>query len=253
MRPDVFRNGRFRAGTMLRRSFSAALLGLMLCGCATGPNANPLDPMEPLNRSVFTFNDAVDRAVLKPVATAYRQVTPQPIRIGVGNFFANLEDAWSFGNSVLQLKGQGAVDNFMRFVVNTFFGLAGVVDIASDLGIERHPEDLGKTLGHWGVESGPYVVLPLLGPSTLRDTLMLPIYYKWDFVSNIENLAVRDTLVIVNLIDTRADLLKSTAVIEGAALDKYTFTRDAYIQLRRNAIYDGNPPDEEPEEKPPSK
>lgn len=253
MRPDVFRNGRSRAGSMFRRGFSAALLGLMLCGCATGPNANPLDPMEPLNRSVFTFNDAVDRAVLKPVATAYRQVTPQPIRIGVGNFFANLEDAWSFGNSVLQLKGQGAVDNFMRFVVNTFFGLAGVVDIASDLGIERHPEDLGKTLGHWGVESGPYVVLPLLGPSTLRDTLVLPIYYKWDFVSNIENLAVRDTLVIVNLIDTRANLLKSTAVIEGAALDKYTFTRDAYIQLRRNAIYDGNPPDEVPEEKPPSK
>ena len=152
MRLEVFRNGRSRAGSMLRRGFSAALLGLMLCGCATGPTANPLDPMEPLNRSVFTFNDAVDRAVLKPVATAYRQVTPQPIRIGVGNFFANLEDAWSFGNSVLQLKGQGAVDNFMRFVVNTFFGLAGVVDCRKEIGELKHQIRVADVAGDQALE-----------------------------------------------------------------------------------------------------
>jgi phospholipid-binding lipoprotein MlaA len=228
-------------------------LGAMLGGCASGPNANPHDPMEPFNRGVFAFNDGVDRAVLKPVATAYRQVLPQPVRSGVGNFFANLEDAWSAANSLLQFKAQGAADNALRFGVNTFFGFAGLIDIASDLGIERHPEDFGKTLGRWGVSPGPFVMLPLLGPSTLRDSLALPVDYRFDIVSNIEHVPTRNTLKVINLVDTRSSLLNATAVIEGAALDKYSFTRDAYLQVRRNAVYDGNPPEEDAPTKAPAK
>lgn len=256
MRLNNRRMGGARVRPMARVGMGAAALGMALGGCATGPNANPRDPLEPLNRSIFSFNDALDRAVLKPVATAYKQVVPQPVRIGVGNFFANLEDAWSAANSVVQFKGQAAADSVLRFSVNTFFGLAGVIDLASDLGIERHSEDFGKTLGHWGVGSGPYVMLPFLGPSTLRDTLALPVDFRFDIVSNIEHVPTRNTLKAVNLIDSRAGLLNTTAVIEGAALDKYSFTRDAYLQVRRNAVFDGNPPDEEAEdkaEKPPTK
>ena len=249
MRLNKRRMGGARVRSMARVGIGAAALGMVLGGCATGPNANPRDPLEPLNRSVFSFNDALDRALLQPVATAYKQVVPQPVRSGVGNFFANLEDAWSAANSVVQFKGQAAAESALRFGVNTFFGLAGVIDLASDLGIERHSEDFGKTLGHWGVGSGAYIMLPFLGPSTLRDALALPVDFRFDIVSNIEHVPTRNTLKAVNLIDSRASLLNATAVIEGAALDKYSFTRDAFLQRRRNAIFDGNPPDEDPDVK----
>ena len=249
MRLNKRRMGGARVRSMARVGIGAAALGMVLGGCATGPNANPRDPLEPLNRSVFSFNDALDRALLQPVATAYKQVVPQPVRSGVGNFFANLEDAWSAANSVVQFKGQAAAESALRFGVNTFFGLVGVIDLASDLGIERHSEDFGKTLGHWGVGSGAYIMLPFLGPSTLRDALALPVDFRFDIVSNIEHIPTRNTLKAVNLIDSRASLLNATAVIEGAALDKYSFTRDAFLQRRRNAIFDGNPPDEDPDVK----
>ncbi len=249
MRLNKRRMGGARVRSMARVGIGAAALGMVLGGCATGPNANPRDPLEPLNRSVFSFNDALDRALLQPVATAYKQVVPQPVRSGVGNFFANLEDAWSAANSVVQFKGQAAAESALRFGVNTFFGLVGVIDLASDLGIERHSEDFGKTLGHWGVGSGAYIMLPFLGPSTLRDALALPVDFRFDIVSNIEHVPTRNTLKAVNLIDSRASLLNATAVIEGAALDKYSFTRDAFLQRRRNAIFDGNPPDEDPDVK----
>ncbi len=237
----------------MRIAVVVAILSLTLAGCATGPNANPRDPLEPYNRTVFGFNDAVDRTVLKPVATAYRNVTPGVVRTGVGNFFSNLEDFWSLANSVMQLKGRAAVDTAVRLSVNTFLGLAGVIDLAEEMGIERHKEDFGQTLGHWGVPGGPYVVLPFLGNFTLRDASALPVDFKGDMVSNLSHKRSRYSLKALNLVDTRAEFLNASSLIEGAALDKYTFTRDAYLQSRRNAIYDGNPPDEDAEAKPPAK
>jgi phospholipid-binding lipoprotein MlaA len=229
-----------------RRVLTGLLLELLLAGCATGPNANPADPMEPLNRSVYQFNDAVDRTVLKPVATAYRDVTPSLVQKGIGNFFGNLEDAWSFANNVLQLKGEAAGDSFFRFGVNTFMGLGGILDVASEMRIARHTEDFGQTLGYWGVGAGPYVVLPILGPSTLRDTVALPVDWKGDAVTQVQDVATSNTLYGVRAVDQRAALLKAEGVIDEAALDKYSFIRDAYLQRRRNAVYDGDPPDEDP-------
>ena len=236
-----------------RAAVGLAWVVVMLTGCATGPNANPRDPLEPFNRGVYGFNEAVDRAVLKPVATAYKAVTPQPVRSGVGNFFANLEDAWSAVNSVLQLKIQSAAENFMRFTVNSTLGLAGVIDIASEMRIERHPEDFGQTLGRWGVGAGPFVMLPLLGPSTLRDTVALPVDSRGDIVTNVEHVASRNSLKALNLVDLRASYLKAGSVIDDAALDKYSFTRDAFLQRRQYSVYDGNPPDEEVKETSPAK
>ena len=227
-------------------------LCLTLVGCATGPTANPRDLFEPFNRSIFGFNDAVDRTVLKPVATAYRNVTPGVVRTGVGNFFSNLEDFWSLANSLLQLKGRAAADTAVRLSVNTFLGLAGVIDLAGEMGIDRHKEDFGQTLGYWGVPGGPYLVLPLLGNFTLRDAAALPVDFKGDMVSNLSHKRSRYSLKALNLIDSRAAFLNASSLIEGAALDKYTFTRDAYLQSRRSAIYDGNAPDEDAPAKPPA-
>nr|MDP2192661.1 VacJ family lipoprotein [Rhodoferax sp.] len=225
--------------------WTGVLLILLLVGCATGPNANPRDPLEPFNRGVFKFNDAVDAAILKPVATVYRDVTPVRVRQGIGNFFGNLQDVWSFVNNALQLKGQAAIDSLKRFGVNTFVGWAGVFDVATEMDIEKHTKDFGHTLGYWGVAPGPYLVLPLLGPSTLRDTVALPVDLKGDIVSNIGHIPTRTTATVVRAIDSRSDLLKTTTMLEEAALDRYTFTRDAFLQRRRNTIYDGNPPEEE--------
>ncbi len=219
-------------------------LGLLLAGCATGPQANPADPLEPWNRGAYQFNDALDRGVLKPVATAYQDTVPELVRRGVSNFFANLGDAWTTVNSVLQLKGQAAGESFTRFWVNTFMGLGGVLDVASEMQIPRHNEDFGQTLGHWGVGSGPYLVIPLLGPSTLRDTAALPVDFQGNLVSQIDDVSVRNTLTATRLVNARANLLKQEGLMEGAALDKYTLMRDVYLQYRRNLVYDGNPPEE---------
>lgn len=229
------------------RLLAGALLAMLLAlttGCATGPNANPADPLEPFNRGVTQFNDGVDRAVIKPVATAYDTVAPRFVRTGVSNFFNNLGDAWSAVNAVLQLKPQAAVDNFFRFQINTVFGLGGLLDFASEANIERHKEDFGQTLGRWGVPSGPYLVLPILGPSTVRDTAALPVDSWGSAISHINDVPVRNYIYGLRAIDARANLLRTTNVIDQAALDKYSFTRDAYLQLRRNDVYDGNPPEE---------
>ena len=210
----------------------------MLAGCATGPNANPKDPLEPLNRSISAFNEVGDRAVIRPIAQAYVAVTPQPVRKGVANFFDNLEDAWSFVNSTLQLRGEQAGNNFFRVVMNTFFGLGGLLNVADEANIPRHPQDLGKTLGRWGVPSGPYVVLPFFGPSTLRDSLTIVAESQASLVGKIEAHSVRDSLSVLQLVDTRAGFLKLDGFLDDAALDKYTFTRDAFLQ-RRNASING--------------
>ncbi len=215
-----------------------------LAGCASGPHANPKDPLEPFNRTVYGFNDALDRAVVKPVATAYRDTLPAPIRTGVSNFFANLQDAWSGVNNALQLKGQASAESFMRFGVNTVFGLVGVLDIASEMGLERHTKDFGHTLGFWGVGPGPYLVLPLLGPSTLRDTAALPVDAQGNLLNNVSDVPARNSATAVNLIDRRTRLLDASQMLEEVAIDPYSFTRDAFLQRRRSSIYDGDPPDE---------
>jgi phospholipid-binding lipoprotein MlaA len=216
----------------------AALVFTLLAGCA-GFNTNPRDPLEPMNRKVSEFNEGVDAIVLKPAATAYRNGVPPLARTGVSNFFGNLGDAWNFVNSALQFKFQNAAENFMRLNVNTFFGLGGILDIASELNIERHREDFGQTLGRWGVPAGPYIVLPLLGPSTLRDALVLPIERKGDPLHLLDPANTRNSLYVLRIVDGRANLLRVGSLIEGAALDKYSFTRDAHLQRRRAAILEG--------------
>lgn len=214
----------------------------LLAGCATGPGANPADPFEKFNRSVFRFNDGIDEAVLRPVATAYRDNLPLTVRTGVNNFFGNLGDVWNFANSVLQLRLQASAENFMRFNVNTVFGLGGLLDIASEAGIERHNEDFGQTLGRWGVPSGPYLVIPLLGPSTIRDAAVLPIDRYGDPLTYVDSGIVRGSLWVLRVIDARSNFLRASQLLDDAALDKYSFTRDAYLQRRLNDVYDGNPP-----------
>ena len=212
------------------------LLLAVLAGCATGPQADPRDPLEPMNRAVTQFNDGVDRAVLKPVATVYVNATPQLVRTGVTNFFANLGDVWSFVNNLLQFKGQAAGESFMRVNVNTFMGLGGVLDIASELGIDRYKQDFGLTLGHWGMGTGAYVVLPILGPSTVRDTLALPVDWKGNLVSHVDPVSARNSLYALRAVDVRANLLRASSVLDSAALDKYSFTRDVFLQVRSQQL-----------------
>ncbi len=217
---------------------------LVLSGCATGPNANPRDPLEPFNRGMYQFNDTVDRAVVKPVATAYRDVLPSPVRTGVTNFFANLQDVWSVVNNSLQFKAEAAANSLVRFGVNTFLGLGGVLDIATEMQIPRHTEDFGQTLGYWGVGAGPYLVLPLMGPSTVRDTAALPVDAQGNLVSGVSDVSTRNTLTTLSLLNRRARLLDATSMLDQVALDPYTFTRDAFLQRRQNDVYDGYPPEE---------
>jgi len=229
-----------RAGLLL----GVALSGLLaLGGCASGPNAKPQDPLEPLNRGIYRFNDSVDRTVLKPVATAYRDYTPSPLRTGVNNFFGNLRDVWSGFNALLQARPADAGENFARVGVNTLLGLGGVLDIASEMGLERTTLDFGLTLGHWGVPDGPYLVLPILGPSTLRDTVALKADFAADPVGAVGHVPSRNELRVLRVVDQRAGLLSAGELIEQAALDPYGFMRDAYLQRRHSLM--GRPDAEE--------
>ena len=218
---------------------------LVLVGCATSPMANPKDPWEPMNRKVASFNDTIDDKVLKPVATGYRNVVPDLIQTGVRNVFNNFADMWSTVNNLLQLKPTNTVESLGRVIVNTVFGIYGIFDVATYIKLERHPEDFGQTLGHWGVPNGPYLVLPLLGPSTLRDGASLPVDFAVSPTKLIGDIPTRNKVFALRLVSKRAELLKSGNMLEQASIDKYSFTRDAYLQYRRSQIYDGNPPDEE--------
>lgn len=232
------------AGPRARRLAGVVMLALVT-GCASAPGADPRDPWEGYNRGMYRFNDALDTAVLKPVATVYRDVLPQPVRTGVGNFFGNLGDVWSFVNQTLQAKPEAALHSFWRVMVNSTMGLGGVLDPASEMRLERRREDFGQTLGYWGVPAGPYFVLPLFGPSTLRDAAALPVDAYGSAVGHVNDVSVRNSLIGVNVIQTRASLLTTTDFLESAALDKYSFQRDAFLQKRRNEIHDGNPPQDE--------
>ena len=217
----------------------AALTFALLQGCASGPKANPADPLEPFNRSVYNFNEGLDRAVLKPVATAYQNVTPSPVRTGVTNFFENLSDAWSFVNNVLQAKPTEAANTLFRFTTNTFWGIGGIFDVATDLKIPKHKEDFGQTLGTWGLSSGPYLVLPLFGPSSLRDSAGLLVDRQGSLLSQTNDIGARNSLTGLNLVDTRANLLEAGNLLDQAALDKYAFIRDAYLQRRQSQVGGG--------------
>ncbi len=222
------------------------LLGAILgvAGCASGPYPDPRDPLEDLNRAVFSFNDFLDRAVLEPLALGYRAITPDPVDRGVTNFFNNLSDVGSAINNLLQLKVGRAFSDVGRVAVNTTLGLLGLFDVASNMNLPRYNEDFGQTLGVWGFGAGPYLVLPLFGPSSGRDAVGLVGDYFTDPVTYIEDDSVRWGLRGLNLIDTRADLLSASRVLEQAALDRYSFVRDAFLQQRENLIHDGNPPED---------
>ena len=212
---------------------------LVLGGCATtGEARNPRDPWEPFNRHAYNFNEGLDRILLKPVATLYRDKVPPLMRTGVSNFFGNLADGWSAVNSLLQWRLPDFEENLARFHVNTMFGVFGIFDVASDLNIERHREDFGQTLGRWGVPAGPFLMLPFLGPSTLRDAAALPVDRRYSLIHRFWPEGGRDAVYAVQAIDKRANLLRVGNVLEEAALDKYSFTRDAYLQRRRAEIND---------------
>lgn len=224
---------------LIKKGLGALALGLFVVlsqGCATGPHANPSDPMEPLNRAVFNFNDGIDRAILKPVATVYDQVTPSPVKTGVRNFFGNLSDVWSVVNNLMQFKLKESLETLMRVSVNSTFGFAGVLDIGTEMRLQRNKQDFGQTLGAWGFGSGPYVVLPLLGPSSVRDTVGTVVDGSADLVNSAGSVATRNSLTTLRLVDKRAELLGATNILDQAALDKYSFTRDSYLQRRANSI-----------------
>ena len=214
-------------------------LGLVVVatqGCATGPSANPADPMEPLNRAVFGFNDRIDRALIRPVAVVYDQAVPPLVQRGVGNFFGNLSDVWSVANNVLQFKPQEAAEMFLRVGVNTLFGFAGIVDIATELRLPKNRQDFGQTLGVWGVNPGPYVVLPILGPSSVRDAVGSAVDLNVDLVGNLRDVPLRNSLQAARAVDKRAELLDTTNALDQAALDRYTFARDVYLKRRSSSI-----------------
>lgn len=235
------------------RSRLAALIATVcllsaLGGCATiqtarGGPGQRLDPWENFNRKVFAFNEELDRLVLKPVATAYSKVVPELARRGVSNVFANAADAWSAVNNVLQGKPTPAFEDVVRVGTNTVFGIFGIFDVASEFGLEHHYEDFGQTLGRWGFGPGAYVVLPLLGPSTVRDTIAVPFDRLASPALLINDGRWQFGITALQLVNARANLLGAGRVIDDIALDKYSFVRDAYLQRRRSLVYDGNAPD----------
>jgi phospholipid-binding lipoprotein MlaA len=221
---------------MKMRTAALALAAATLAtGCATGPDRKPGDPLEPMNRAIFSFNDALDRTVAVPIAKGYQKVTPQPLRQAISNFFSNLGDLDNFANSLLQLHITDATESLMRFAMNSTFGLGGLIDFATPAGLPKHKEDFGLTLGRWGVPSGPYLVLPLFGPSSFRDGLGYLVDFRADPITYM-GWEYKYPLFFVQFVSVRSDLLGATTLLEQAALDKYSFVRDAYTQQRRSLL-----------------
>lgn len=226
------------------RTFAATLAAAaILSGCATGPNRTPGDPLEPMNRTIFRFNDAVDHAIAIPVAKGYQKVTPHPLRTAISNFFSNLGDLSNIANELLQLKITDATSDLIRFSMNTVFGIGGLIDFATLAKLPKHHQDFGLTLGRWGVPSGPYLVLPVFGPSTFRDGVGLAVDVRFNPLNYAEP-STRTQLYVLQFVSARSDLLGATNILEQAALDKYSFVRDAYLQQRRSRLgaETGTPP-----------
>ncbi len=230
--------------TTLTRTLAAMILPIVFTGCASTAMRDPSDPLEPMNRKIFAFNQTVDDAALKPLAKGYRAITPTPVQTAVRNVFSNLDDVTEFANNLLQFKVQAATSDLLRISVNSTFGLLGLIDIASEMRLQKHNEDFGQTLGRWGIKSGPYLVLPILGPSSVRDGTGILVDSNYlDPVYQISHIPTRDAVLGFKLIARRADLLDAQSIIDQAALDKYLFTRDIYLERRQAMVYDGNPPD----------
>lgn len=234
---------------LLRKSMLTVGLAttLALAGCATGPDRDPRDPLEDFNRAAYSFNELLDEVLLEPLAQGYNAITPHPVNLGVTNFFNNINDLRSALNNLLQLKIGRAFSDVGRVAVNSTVGILGLIDVASNMNLPRYDEDFGQTLGVWGVGSGPFIVLPFLGPSSARDGIGLVVDWFADPVTYIEDDTVRYSLRGLDIVDTRADLLNASRVISQAALDPYAFIRDAYLQRREDLVYDGNPPEFPPD------
>jgi len=234
----------------LRKILPLLLPTLLASGCASvQTQANNKDPLEKYNRAVYAFNDGFDRHLLKPVAETYEEYVPTPVNNSISNLFSHLDDVVVIVNDVLQLKFEQTLSDIGRFTFNSTFGLLGLFDVASHMDLPKHNEDFGQTLGRWGVGSGPYVELPFLGPSTLRDAPSLAADWQVDPIYTIED---DDTLfwstISLKVVDTRAGLLRASRILDTAALDPYVFRRDAYMQRRNSLVYDGNPPQTELDE-----
>ena len=223
-------------------ALSIAIASTLAATAGSAFAQNAKDPIEGWNRAVFGFNEGLDRAVLKPVAEGYKAVVPELVRNGVSNVFANIGDGWSAINQLLQGKPVAAAEMTMRVATNTLFGIGGLFDVASDLGIERRTEDFGQTLGRWGLPAGPYLVLPVLGPSTLRDTAALPVDLQWSASALTDDSATGAGLTLLRIVDVRANLLSAGRLLDEIALDKYVFVRDGYLTRRQSQVYDGEPP-----------
>jgi len=230
------------------KSFALACATFLMVGCAAipaGVEPSPNDPWEPFNRSVFEFNENLDTYLLKPVVTGYRFVLPEFVREGIYNFFSNYNDIYTALNNLLQGRPSYAFNDLMRVVVNTTFGLGGLIDMATPGGLEKHKEDWGQTFGVWGIPSGPYVVLPFFGPSSVRDTFGTAADLESDYLFKyVKNIGVRNSVTGLRIVNTRNTYYEAGDLLEGAAIDKYSFMRDAYIQRRQYQITEGREDDE---------
>ena len=231
--------GRPRAGIALLAA------SLLLGGCASTPARNASDPLEPMNRALYQVHETADKYVLKPVVTVYTTVVPQIARIGVSNFFNNIDDLFSAVNDVLQLKPDKLANDLTRVMLNTGFGLGGLIDVASGADLERGNEDFGQTFAVWGIGSGPYLFIPLLGPSNFRDATGLGVRFYLGPVGYIDDVPVRNIVYGIGAVDLRYQAGDALDVVETAALDRYTFIRNAYNQRRRYLIFDGKVPPEQ--------
>lgn len=220
---------------------SAALLAV---GCASNPArvADPRDPLEPYNRAVYRFNSDFDKAFMQPIAKAYRAVTPEQVDRGITNFFGNLADVTSVANNILQFKMSRAGSDVGRIFINSTVGVLGFIDVATNVGLPSYKEDFGQTLGYWGLESGAYLILPLLGPSSMRDTIGFAGDIVTDPVFSFREEKVHWGLAGLRVVDRRADLLTAGQILDDAAIDPYIFLRDAYLQRRASLVHDGNSP-----------
>ena len=228
-------------------ALGSLLMALGGCASVAGPGTPPnkRDPWENWNRKVFAFNEAVDEAVLKPVATAYSELVPRPVRLGVDNFFGNIGDAWSAVNLFLQGRLKTGLNQTLRFAINSTMGFGGVIDIAGEAGIERNSEDMGRTFGRWGTGTGAYIVWPLFGPSSVRDTLAMPFDWLASPTGLVSETGPKAGVISLRVINARANLLGAGRMLDDIALDKYTFLRDAYI-ARRSVVEDESGDEYEP-------
>lgn len=221
-----------------------AILVITLTGCAA--NGDPRDPLEPMNRAIHNFNEGFDRVLLKPVAQGYDAVMPDVAQTGVRNFFSNLGDVTVLANDILQFKLEQGTRDFMRIAFNSTFGLFGLLDVASEMGLQKHDEDFGQSLGRWGVGTGPYLVLPFLGTSDFRDTAGFVVDSRYtDVVRGYDDVSTRNPVLVLRVVSRRADLLDAKRAVDAAALDGYEFSRDLYLERRKSLVHDGKPPRDE--------